>query len=222
MKYFLCNMTILFCAFLFSGCDQLQVRNQIADLKSENKKFEKRNLVLTAEVKDLTATIASLNTDTPGGADLQELRTALSRRESDVSHRAERVTVQEETLRVRERNVDVLEQEFYEKTGMKREEIGEARQALRERDRMMSQMDESSEKADSYLLYFAVMVVIFFVSVVVLIIMLMKYSATNKRVDSTMACMEAFVTDRDKQVLLASTLGRKMVYDVNECRKLKE
>ena len=202
--YILIASLILFA----SGCDRIKSENQITGLKTEIAQLKTKNEELINENKELTAQVARLNASEPGGAAIEELRKALTKKESELEHREKRIITREEALRLGEIKIDTLEREFYEKTGLKLEEIGEAKQIKREYEYMRENLEDAEAKANNWLIYFSGMLIGLFVCIVVLIFASMKYSSKNKQIETAWKIVESVDLSSNDKALIASSLGQ--------------
>ena len=151
---------------LFSpGCDRIEVENQISEKQQDIESLRTHNLQLMNEIRELASQVARLNAGQADGMVIEELRKALTLKESVLQGRQERITKQEAALRLTVVKVDKLQREFYAETGEKLEVIGEARQIKKEYDNMSAALDAASNRANNWLIYISVLMVAFFVSV---------------------------------------------------------
>ena len=202
---------IAFTALMFlPACDRIEVENQISGKKQTIVTLQARNLQLINEVKDLTAQVARLNANQPDGMILEELRKALTLKESKLQNRENRIVSQEESLRLSIVKMDKLQRKFYAETGVKLEAIGEARQIKKEYDNMSSALDIANNRANNWLIYISVLIVAFVVSIVYLIFTGMRYSSQNRAIENAMQYLEAGDLDNRNKQMIASYLGKSL------------
>ena len=206
IRYFMILPLLLFSP----GCDRIEVENQISEKQQDIESLRTHNLQLMNEIRELASQVARLNASQTDGMVVEELRKALTLKESVLQGREERITKQETALRLAIIKVDKLQREFYAETGEKLEVIGEARQIKKEYDNMSAALDAASNRANNWLIYISVLIVAFVVAIIYLIITAMRYSSQNRRVDNAITYLETGdVDDRDKR-LIASYLDRKL------------
>ena len=206
MHYFMIPILMLFSP----GCDRIEVENQISEKQQDIESLRTHNRQLMNEVKELASQVARLNASQTDGMVIEELRKALTLKESVLQGREDRITKQETALRLAIVKVDKLQREFYAETGEKLEVIGEARQIKKEYDNMSAALDVANNRANNWLIYISVLVVAFVAAIVYLIITAMRYSSQNRRVDNAITYLgTGDVDDRSKR-LIASYLDRKL------------
>ena len=207
--------TILYCMSLFlmlfsSGCDRLEVENQLSAKQQDIASLQVRNQQLTNEVNGYTAQVARLNANEPDGMVVEELRKALTLKESNLQTREGVINKQEESLRLAVTKIDLLQRAFYAETGNKLEAIGEARQIKREYDNMSAALDVANDRANNWLIYISVLIIGFVLSLFFVIFTGMKYSRQNKDIDSALYALRTGEIDVQNKQAIASALGRRL------------
>lgn len=204
---------LLFLIFSISGCDRIKVENLINAKEIEIRDLKERNLLLINEVKDLTAQVARLNASHPNGAMVEELRKSLTRKESELQQREERIVRAEESLRLMEERVARLQQGFYTDTSLKMEEIGEARQIRKDYAIMQDNVKTVNERANNWLIYISVLGIGFFASIVFLIFTSIQYQNQRRDIDSALKYVDAVELEESDKRLIASYLGKRLKHD---------
>ena len=175
-----------------------ELKEEIAVLKSENEKYILRNTELQAEVQRLVAS-------QPGGVAVEEKRKGLVQKEAELKDREKRLARREETIRLAEKKIATQQQKFYKNTGLRVEEIGEAKQIKREYEYMRLSLEKYEARGNNWLKAFFLLLVTFVGLVVFLVYMHYK----NRKIDATMRVIESFnMSAQDKNVLIASLGGR--------------
>ena len=204
-----------YCMFMFlilfvPGCDRIEVENQISGKQQDIESLRTHNLQLMNEVKALSSQVARLNAGQSDGMVIEEMRKALTLKESELQGREARITKQETALRISVAKIGQLQREFYAETGEKLEFIGEARQIKREYDKMSASLDIANDRANNWLIYISVLLVGFVVSVFFVIITGMKYSRQNKDIDAALYALRVGEIDVQDKKVIASALGRRL------------
>lgn len=212
MKKILLYFTTLFLMLFSSGCDRLEVENQISAKQQDIASLQARNQQLTNEVNGYTAQVARLTANEPDGMVVEELRKALTLKESNLQSREGQITKQEESLRLAITKIDQLQRAFYAETGQKLEAIGEARQIKREYEKMSTSLDIANDRANNWLIYISVLLVGFVVSVFFVIFTGMKYSRQNKDIDAALYALRIGEIDVQNKQVIASALGRRLCF----------
>ena len=183
--------------------NQLEEKNiRIAELESENHKYRIEN-------RDLTAEVARLSSSLAGGGAVQEKRKALAEKEASLKGKESQLSRREERIHLAEEKVEKQQKEFYEKTGLRMEEIGAAKQIREEYEDMRRSRDEAEDRANNWLIYFSIVLFIFVVLVVASVTFLMYMAAKNKRVENSIRILDSInLSTRDKNLLISSLGGR--------------
>ena len=183
--------------------NQLREKNvRIAELESENHKYRIEN-------RDLTAEVARLSSSLAGGGVVQEKRKALAEKEASLKSKENQLSRREERIRLAEEKVEKQQKEFYEKTDLRMEEIGAAKQIREEYEDMRRSRDEAEDRANNWLIYFSIVLFIFVVLVVASVIFLMYMAAKNRRVENSIRTLDPInLSTRDKNLLISSLGGR--------------
>ncbi len=210
MKKTILYFTTLFLMLSSSGCDRLEVENQISAKQQDIASLQARNLQLTNEVNGYAAQVARLNANQPDGMVVEELRKALTLKESNLQSREGQITKKEESLRLAVTKIDQMQRTFYAETGTKLEAIGEARQIKREYDKMSASLDVANDRANNWLIYISVLIIAFVLSVFFVIFTGMKYSRQNKDIDAALYALRVGGIDVQDKQAIASALGRRL------------
>lgn len=200
----------LFLMLFSSGCDRLEVENQLSSKQQDIASLQARNQQLTNEVNGYAAQVARLSADKPDGMVVEELRKALTLKESNLQSREGQIAKQEESLRLAMTKIDQLQRAFYAETGEKLEAIGEARQIKHEYQNMQIALDASNERANNWLIYISVLIIGFVLSVFFVIFTGMKYSRQNKDIDAALYALRIGEIDVQNKQVIASALGRRL------------
>ena len=121
------------------------LRDRIRELTEENKQLKSRNEKYILENTNLKAEIQGLVASQAGGMATEERRKGLVEREAELDRREKWLTSREETIRLAEQKVVKQQHEFYEKTDLKLEEIGEAKQIKKDYEYMKTRLEDSEE-----------------------------------------------------------------------------
>jgi len=210
MKKILLYFTTLFLMLFSSGCDRLEVENQLSAKQQDIASLQVRNQQLTNEINGYTAQVARLTANEPDGMVVEELRKSLILKQSNLQTREDEITKQEESLRLAMTKIDQLQRAFYAETGDKLEAIGEARQIKREYDKMSASLDVANDRANNWLIYISVLIVCFVLSVFFVIFTGMKYSRQNKDIDAALYALRTGEIDVQNKKAIASALGRRL------------
>lgn len=210
MKRRLKYSIFMFLLLFSSGCDRIEVENQISEKQQDIESLRTHNLQLTNEVKALTSQVARLNAGQSNGMVIEEMRKALTHKESVLQGREAHITKQEVALRLSGAKIENLQKEFYAETGEKLEFIGEARQIKREYENMSTALDVANTRGNNWLIYISVLMVAFVVSIVYMVFTAMRYSSQNRRVDNAIAYLESGDVDDKNKRLIASYLDRSL------------
>jgi len=210
MKKTIKGTLVLFLLLFSSGCDRIEVENQISDKQQDIASLQAHNLQLTNEVKGYAAQVARLNANEPDGMVVEELRKALTLKESNLQSREGQLTKQEESLQLAVTKIDQLQRTFYAETGNKLEAIGEARQIKREYDNMSTALDVANDRVNNWLIYISVLIVCFVLSVFFVIFTGMKYSRQNKDIDAALYALRIGEIDVQNKHAIASALGKRL------------
>ncbi|MFK5948054.1 MAG: hypothetical protein QM500_04685 [Methylococcales bacterium] len=210
MKKTIQGTLVLFLLLFSSGCDRIEVENQISAKQQDIASLQEHNLKLTNEINGYAAQVARLNANEPDGMVVEELRKALTLKESNLQSREEQITKQEESLRLAVTKIDQLQRTFYAETGDKLEAIGEARQIKREYDNMSAALDVANDRANNWLIYISVLFVGFVLSVFFVIFTGMKYSRQNKDIDAALYALRTGEIDMQNKQVIAAALGKRL------------
>ncbi len=203
-KIILCLISIL----ILSGCDTVKTEFQISDLKDEIAELKEKNENLSLENRDLTAQVARLNVGNLGGAEVEEMRKALTKKEAELNLFESRLTKREESIKTDKTNLDMDKKQFIDKNGDKLEAIGEARQLKTEYEFMREKYNDAEARANNWLIYISILIVAFVITIFVTIHKSMKYSAKNSQIDTAVRIIEASGIDNKDKRLLMSTFER--------------
>ena len=210
MKKTIQGTLVLFLLLFSSGCDRIEVENQISAKQQDIASLQAHNLQLTNEVNGYAAQVARLNANEPDGMVVEELRKALTLKESNLQSREGQLTKQEESLRLAVTKIDQLQRTFYAETGNKLEAIGEARQIKREYDNMSAALDVANDRVNNWLIYISVLFVGFVLSVFLVIFTGMKYSRQNKDIDAALYALRTGEIDMQNKQVIAAALGKRL------------
>ena len=219
---------IVIVLFLFSGIgiesifdDKRDPQDVLEDQLQEEKeevatlKYEKDKLI--AENRRLEAEVERLNSSRPGGGAVEEKRKALVEKEAALDAKEKQFSQREETIRLAENKIRKREQEFYERTGLKLEEIGEAKQIRKEYKNIQAARERAEERANNWLIYFSVLLVVFVAGVLFLVGFLAYMAAKSKRTDAAMRIIDSInMSSQDRRLLLASLGGRQIDQSTDE------
>lgn len=196
--------------FFLSGCDQLKIETQINEKQIEVEDLKIKNQVLNNEVRALSSQVARLNVDKPDGAVVEELRKALTHKETVLELRKERYLREEESLRLLKINLSEMRKRFYSETGEKLQIIGEAKQIRKEYDHMQEKLDDATERANHWLIFIAILGIGFFGAILSLLNTGIKYSRQNRDIDSALKFVEEGELNHQDKKLMASYLGKRL------------
>ena len=210
MKKTIQGTLVLFLLLFSSGCDRIEVENQISAKQQDIASLQAHNLQLTNEVNGYAAQVARLNANEPDGMVVEELRKALTLKESNLQSREGQLTKQEESLQLAVTKIDQLQRTFYAETGNKLEAIGEARQIKREYDNMSTALDVANDRVNNWLIYISVLFVGFVLSVFFVIFTGMKYSRQNKDIDAALYALRTGEIDVQNKQVIAAALGKRL------------
>lgn len=210
MKKTIQGTLVLFLLLFSSGCDRIEVENQISAKQQDIASLQAHNLQLTNEVKGYIAQVARLNANEPDGMVVEELRKALTLKESNLQSREGQLTKQEESLQLAVTKIDQLQRTFYAESGNKLEAIGEARQIKREYDNMSAALDVANDRVNNWLIYISVLIICFVLSVFFVIFTGMKYSRQNKDIDAALYALRTGEIDVKNKQVIASALGKRL------------
>lgn len=177
---------------------------EIAELKSKNQEYVIQN-------RDLTAEVAGLSSSQPGGGEVQEKRKELAQREASLKNKENQLSRREERIRLGEEKVEKQQKEFYEKTGLKMEEIGAAKQIREEYEDMRRSRDEAEDRANDWLIYFSIVLFVFVVLVIASVTFLMYMAAKNRRVENSIHLLDSINLNTQDKNLLISSLGGRLI-----------
>lgn len=206
IRYFM----VLFLMLFSPGCDRIEVENQISEKQQDIESLRTQNRQLMNEVKELSSQVARLNAGQSDGMVIEEMRKALTLKESALHDRADRISRQDAALRIAVVKIDKLQRRFYDETGEKLEIIGEARQIKEEYDDMRKALEVANDRANNWLVYISMLVVGFVAAIVYLVFTGMRYSSQNRRVDNAITYLETGDVDGRTKQLIASYLDRKL------------
>lgn len=210
MKNIYPYITIVMVVLMGSGCDRLEVQNQISAKQQDIASLQAQNQKLTNEVKSYAAQVARLNANEPDGMVIEELRKALTLKESNLLFREGQIAKQEESLRLAISKQDQLQRKFYAETGEKLEIIGEARQIKQEYQNMQIALEMANERANHWLIYISVLLIGLVLSVFFVILTGMKYSRQSKDIDTALYALRVGEIDVQNKQVIASALGRRL------------
>lgn len=200
----------------FSGIGILSVfttdspeEERLEELKQENAELRSQNKKYVVENRDLNAKVERLTAAQPGGLATEEERKALAVREAELESRENRLVRREEQLRLDRTKLESEEREFYNDRGLKVEEIGEAKAIKENHERMVAKLAQTEERANNWLKAIYAISIVFFVGVIALVAFLMHMAAKNRRVDMAMRTVESVnLSAHDRNLLMASLGGR--------------
>lgn len=185
------------------------LQGQVEELKEEIAELESQNDKYAHQVKELEAEVQRLTNSQPGGAAAEETRQALVVRESELDGREKRLVRREEQLRLDRTKFDSEERAFYNTRGQKVEEIGEARQIKANHDRMVANLEQAQERANNWLKAIYAISILFVVGIIALVVFLMHMAAKNRRIDMAMRTVDSVsLSSHDRNLLMASLGGR--------------
>ena len=185
--------------------DQAQELNEeIEELKSKNEKYILENTNLKAEIQGLVSS-------QPGGFAMEEKRKGLVAKEAELERRERRLVGREETILLAEKRIAIQQQEFYEKTGLKMEEIGEAKQIKNDYEYMQRRLEESEERANDWLKIIYAISIVFFVGVFSLVAFLMHMATKNRKIDAAIRTIDSIDLSAQDRNLLMTSLGGRLI-----------
>ena len=185
--------------------DQLREKSvRIAKLESENQKYRIEN-------RDLNSEVARLSSSLLDGGVVQEKRKALAEKEASLKSKESQLSRREERIHLAEEKVEKQQKEFYEKTGLKMEEIGAAKQIIEEYEDMRRSRDEAESRANNWLIYFSIVLFIFVVLVIASVTFLMYMAAKNRRVENSIRLLDSIDLSAQDKNLLISSLGGRLI-----------
>ena len=181
--------------------DQLQEKNEeIAKLKKEKGKH-------IAQVMDLRAEIQRLNASRPDGGAVEEKRKALVEKEAALQHREHLLTQREEAMRLAEIRIDEKQREFYESRNLTLEQIGEAKQVLKEYEYMRMARERAEGRANNWLMGIAIGIAGL---ILIVIFGAMRMVPRNKRTDDAFRTLNTIKNNTEEHKLLIASLGDRM------------
>lgn len=207
------TLYVLILIFFISGCDQLKVHSQINDKEIEIRELKSKNEVLINEVKELSNQVARLNTNHPDGAVVEELRKALSQKETELHLREERYMREVESLQLMKKNLAKMQLEFYSEAGIKLEEIGEARQLKKEYSHMREALNDANESVSNWLVFITLIGIGFVASIMSLLYTGLKYSRQRRDINTAIKFVEDGRMSNQEKRLLTGYFGRQLESD---------
>ena len=185
------------------------LQGQVEELKEEIAELESQNDKYAHQVKELHAEVQRLTNSQPGGAAAEETRQALVVREAELDGREKRLVRREEQLHLDRTKFDNEEREFYNTRGQKVEEIGEARQIKANHERMVANLEQAEERANNWLKAIYAISILFVVGIIALVVFLMHMAAKNRKIDMAMRTIDSVsLSSHDRNLLMASLGGR--------------
>ena len=173
-----------------------ELNQEIEELKSKNEKYVLENTDLKAQIQGLIASQS-------GGMEIEEKRKALIEREASMERRERRLVRREEATRLAEEKVSKQQQEFYEKTGLKVEEIGEAKQIKKDYEYMKRRLEESEKLANRWLIGIAV-------GIFVLVGFLIYTANKSRKIDVAMRTIDSIDTNTEENRKLLTSLDERI------------
>ena len=191
-----------------TGCDRIAAEFQLGDKKTEIADLKATNVKLINENRDLTAQVARLNTGTPDGAVVEELRKALTKKESELNLLETRLNKREQAIISNETNLDKNKREFLSNNEEGLKSIGEATQLKAEYEFMRGKYNDSENRANNWLIYISILIAAFVITLFFTIHKSMRYSARNKQIDTALRIIESSGIDNKDKKLVMSTFER--------------
>ena len=185
------------------------LQRQVRDLKGEIAELESQNKKYVIRIRDLNAQVEKLAVAQPGGLATEEERKALAVREADLDRRERQLVQSQEQLLLSRRGLDDERQKFYNERGLKVEEIGQAREIKENQGRMVARLAQAEERANNWLKAIYAISILFFVGIISFVAFLMYMAAKNRRIDAAMRAVESVnLSTHDRNLLMASLGGR--------------
>ncbi len=191
----------------------MKVHSQINDKELEIKELKSKNEVLINEVKELSNQVARLNTNQPDGAVVEELRKALTRKETELQLREERYLREVDALQLMKKDLTKMQLEFYSETGKKLEEIGEARQLKKEYIHLREALNDANESVSNWLVFIALIGIGFIASIMSLLYTGLKYSRQRRDINTAIKFVEDGRMNNQEKRLLANYFRRSLEND---------
>ena len=191
--------------------DKAALENQLRDRNVKIAELEAENLTYRTKNSELKADVARLNASQPGGEAVQEKGKALAVKEASLKSREKLLSRREERIRLGEEKVEKQQKEFYEKTGLKMEEIGAAKQIREEYENMRISRDRAEDRANNWLKYFSIVLFMFVVLVVASVTFLMYMAVKNRRVENSIRLLDSVNLSAQDKNLLISSLGGRLI-----------
>ncbi len=191
-RMFLAWLLLLVCSV--TGCGKTHpgdVTSQIRVLQEDNAALKAKIDTLQRENTELNVQIARLTVKMPDASRTEEMRKALTKKETELEHFERRLHEREETLRQRELKIETLKREFYESTNMTMQDIGEAKQIKKEYEYMRTAREAADARANNWLTFFAWLLLAFVIAGVVLTIYILKYANRNRQIDAVMKIIDS-------------------------------
>ncbi|MBK1720593.1 hypothetical protein CKO27_23825 [Thiocystis violacea] len=147
-------IVICIIAYLFLGANPREdlLEKQIIEYKIEIEQMRASNAKYINEIKDLNVEVSRINASQPGGAAVEEIRKALSEKETRLQNTEDHLVKNEKALQIRQENLDKLHLEFFEKTGLKMEDIGAAKEIKSNFAEMKEKLNDAQEMANYWLI----------------------------------------------------------------------
>ena len=194
--------------FTITSCDRIDAEFQLMSKNSDIADLKASNETLITENLDLTAQVARLNVGNTDGALIEELRKALTKKESELKLLESRLNKREQTIISNETNLDKSKREFLLNNTESLKDIGEAQQLKTEYEFMRSKYNEAENRANNWLIYLSILIVMFVISIFFTIHKAMRYSARNSQIDTALRIIESSAIDEKDKKLVMSTFER--------------
>ena len=192
------------------------LEGHVEDLKARNADLESRNKRYIVEIRDLNAQVESLAGAQPDGMATEERRKALSVREAELDRRERRLVQTEERFRLDRTKLEDEKRKFYNDRGLKIEEIGQAREIKENHVRMLANLAQAEERAESaeqransWLKAIYVISILSVVGIIAFVGFLYRTATNDRRINMTMRTVDSVsLSEHDRKLLMTSLGGR--------------
>lgn len=213
-------IVICIIGYLFVGANPREdlLEQKITEYKIEIENLRASNAKYINEIKDLNVEVSRINASQPGGAALEEMRKALSEKEARLQNTEDHLVKNEKALQIRQENLDRLHLEFFEKTGLKMEDIGAAKEIKSNFTEMKEKLNDAQKMANYWLMYFAAIISVLLCSVIYLAVIKARHDGKAKIIEATAGIVSSIdIGNHDKRLLLTA-LGKSIIDQSNERR----
>ena len=188
-----------------TGCDRIAAEFQLLNKNTEIADLKASNENLVNENRDLTAQVSRLNVGTPGGAVVEELRKALTKKESELKLLESRLNKREQVIVSNETNLDKNKREFLHNNEEGLKSIGKAAQLKEEYEFMREKYNDAENRANDWLIFISILIVSFVITLFFTLHKSMRYSARGKQIDAALKIIgSSSIDNRDKKLVMST------------------